>query len=79
MRTHCEWPDCCLECCPFFKMWWLFDFTRRSEVARIGGHREVIRSFAPRQRLSAPSARISASVQPGGTRRATQARSAGMF
>jgi hypothetical protein len=28
---------------PFFKMWWLFDFTRRSEVARIGGRREVIR------------------------------------
>jgi hypothetical protein len=29
---------------PFFKMWWLFDFTSRSEVARIGGRREVIRS-----------------------------------
>jgi hypothetical protein len=30
---------------PFFKMmWWLFDFTRRAEVARIGGRREVIRS-----------------------------------
>jgi hypothetical protein len=25
-------------------MWWLFDFTRRSEVARIGGRRKVIRS-----------------------------------
>jgi hypothetical protein len=29
---------------PFFKMWWLFDFTSRSEAARIGGRREVIRS-----------------------------------
>jgi hypothetical protein len=25
-------------------MWWLFDFTSRSEAARIGGRREVIRS-----------------------------------
>ena len=45
MRTHCEWPDCFWNAAPFFKMmWWLFDFTRRAEVARIGGRREVIRS-----------------------------------
>jgi hypothetical protein len=44
MRTHCEWPDCFWNAAPFFKMmWWLFDFTRRAEVARIGGRREVIR------------------------------------
>jgi hypothetical protein len=35
---------------PFFKMWWLFDFTSRSEVARIGGRREVIRSRVIRSR-----------------------------
>ena len=32
-------------------MWWLFDFTSRREVARIGGRREVIRSRVIRSRL----------------------------